>query len=164
MLRVGVLGELTAEVDGRGVAVPRTWRANLVLAWLSLNPGTHPRASVAARFWPDVVDAKARASLRNALWALRSAFGPAGGALLAASRERVGLGPGVWVDATAFDELVRAGRFEDAVGLCRGELLAGVQDEWVHDAREAHRRQLSQALEAWPRRPRPREIGTVPWR
>lgn len=148
MLRVGVLGELTVEVDGHGVALPRAWRANLVLAWLSLHPGTHLRSSVAARFWPDVIDGTAMASLRNALWALRRALGPAGTALLASSRERVGLAPAVWVDATAFDEFARVGRLEDAVELCRGELLAGVEDEWVHDAREAHRRQLSQALEA----------------
>ena len=115
---------------------------------MALAQSRHPSAGVGRRqVLADVVDAKARANLRNALWALRSAFGGAGGALLAASRERVGLGPEVWVDAVAFDELVRVGRFEDAVGLCRDELLAGVQDEWVHDAREAHRRRLSQALE-----------------
>jgi DNA-binding SARP family transcriptional activator len=61
MVRVGLLGELTVEVDGRRVDVPRTWRAHLVLAWLSLHPGTHPRMAVAARLWPDVVDATARA-------------------------------------------------------------------------------------------------------
>jgi hypothetical protein len=39
-------------------------------------PGTHPRAALAARFWPEVVDVKAGASLRNALWAPRRAVGP----------------------------------------------------------------------------------------
>jgi hypothetical protein len=51
MLRVGVLGELTVEVDGRAVELPRAWRAHLVLAWLALHPGTHRRAMVASRCW-----------------------------------------------------------------------------------------------------------------
>jgi DNA-binding SARP family transcriptional activator len=75
MLRVDVLGELTVEVDGRAVELPRAWRAHLVLARLALHPGTHRRAMVASRFWPDVVDDRARAGLRNALWALRRVAG-----------------------------------------------------------------------------------------
>ena len=145
MLRVSVLGELTVEVDGRAVELPRAWRAHLVLAWLALHPGTHRRAAVAGRFWPDVVDGRARAGLRNALWALRRVGGPG---LLAASRERVGLDPAVHVDMAAFDQLARAGKWEDAVELCRGELLAGVEDDWVAGPREAHQRGLSRALEA----------------
>ena len=47
MLRVGVLGELTVEVDGRAVALPNAWRASLVLAWLALHPGPHARAAQA---------------------------------------------------------------------------------------------------------------------
>ncbi len=148
MLRVSVLGELTVEMDGRAVELPRAWRAHLVLAWLALHPGTHRRVVVAGTFWPDVVDDRARASLRNALWALRRVAGPG---LLAASRERVGLDPAVHVDAAAFDQLGRAGRWEDAVALCRGELLAGVEDDWVAGPREAHQRRLSLALEALAR-------------
>jgi DNA-binding SARP family transcriptional activator len=144
VLRVALLGELTVEVDGQCVELPRAWRARLVLGWLALHPGTHPRASVAARFWPDVVDVTARASLRNALWSLRRT---AGADLLTASRERVGLAASVWVDAVAFAELAEAGSLEDAEALCRGELLSGVDEEWVHDAREAHRRRLSHVLE-----------------
>ena len=34
----------------------------MVLGWLALHPGTHPRAALAARFWPEVVDVKARVS------------------------------------------------------------------------------------------------------
>src|SRR6185312_16329347 len=111
VLRVALLGELTVEVDGHDVELPRAWRARPVLGWLALHPGTHPRASVAARFWPDVVDGTARASLRNALWSLRRS---AGAALLEASRERVGLAASVWVDAVAFAELDEAGSLEDA--------------------------------------------------
>ena len=145
MLRVGVLGELTVEVDGRAVELSNAWRAALVLAWLALQPGPHARAALAGRFWPDNLDARARAGLRNALWALRRA---AGAELLDASRDRVGLHPAVWVDTAAFAEHVRGGRYAEAVALHRGELLSGIEEEWVHDAREAHRRQLGAAFEA----------------
>src|ERR671929_1834663 len=77
MLRVRLLGELQADVDGRPVQPPASRRAWSLLGWLALHPGEHPRASVAARFWPDVLDASARASLRSAAWALRRALGPA---------------------------------------------------------------------------------------
>jgi DNA-binding SARP family transcriptional activator len=116
-----------------------------VLGWLALHPGTHSRASVAARFWPDVVDGTARASLRNALWSLRRT---AGAGLPATSGERVGLAPSVWMDAVAFAELAQAGSLEDAAALCSGDLLSGVDDdEWVHAVPEAHRRRLSHVLD-----------------
>jgi DNA-binding SARP family transcriptional activator len=117
-----------------------------VLAWLA-------RVALAGRFWPDVVAARARACLRNALWVLRRA---AGAELFDASRDRVGLHPAVAVDVAAFAEHGRAGRHAEAVALYRGELLSGLEGEWVHEAREAHRRQLAAPSKRWPRRPRRR--------
>src|SRR3954449_1489095 len=75
MLRVSLLGELQAEVEDRPVTPPASRRAWSLLGWLALHPGEHPRGAVAARFWPDVLDASARASLRSAAWALRRALG-----------------------------------------------------------------------------------------
>ena len=68
MLLVRLLGELEAEVDGDAVEPPPSRRAWSLLGWLALHPGEHPRGAVAARFWPDVLDASARASLRSAAW------------------------------------------------------------------------------------------------
>src|SRR3954447_1129668 len=101
--RVLVLGDLAVEVDGEAVAPPSGKRVRALLAWLALNPGLHPRSEVAARFWPDVLDESARASLRVALSALRTALGDAS-ASLTATRDRVGL-TDVWVDAHAFAAL-----------------------------------------------------------
>ena len=131
MLRVRVLGELLVEHAGGRVELTGSWRARSLLAWLALNPGSHPRGAVAARFWPDVLDTSARASLRNALWALRRALGPEAPALVA-TRDRVGLAD-VWVDVAAFGEHLAAGRLDDALALWRGELLAGLDEEWVHE-------------------------------
>ena len=85
MLRIRVLGELSVETSGRQIELSGSWRARSLLAWFALNPGAHRRGDVASRFWPDILDSSARASLRNALWALRRALrDEAGGALIAA--------------------------------------------------------------------------------
>ena len=148
MLRVRLFGGLA--LDSRGVALPmpERRRACSLLGWLALHPGMHPRSEVAGRFWPDVLDASARKSLRTELVAVRRAVGPAGEGAIVATREMVGLvGDAVVVDVREFDRLVSQGRLEQAVDLCDGELLAGLDDEWVYDARESHRHRLGDVLE-----------------
>jgi DNA-binding SARP family transcriptional activator len=131
VLRVRLLGGLALEAGGGPLEPPRTRRGRALLAWLALNPGLHPRSELAGRFWPDVLDASARTSLRAALTELRRALGDAADHLVA-SRDRVGLaGAGLWVDDRAFDELLAAGRIADAVAAGRGELLPGFVVEWV---------------------------------
>ncbi len=76
MLRVRVLGELEIEGSDGPVELGGSWRARSLLAWLALNPGSHLRSELAPRFWPEILDASARASLRNSLWAIRRALGP----------------------------------------------------------------------------------------
>jgi DNA-binding SARP family transcriptional activator len=149
MLRIHVLGELLVERAGERIELSGSWRAASLLAWLALNPGEHPRGALAARFWPEVLDSSARASLRNSLWALRRAIGGDPDEFLVATRERVGLrgAPQVWLDADAFAEHLAAGRLDDALALSRGELLAGLEDEWVYEHREAHREQVSELFE-----------------
>src|SRR3954469_10603217 len=91
MLRLRLFGDLAVEVDGSTLPPPESARARALLAWLALNPGMHSRGAVAARFWPDVLDSSARASLRSAMWSLRRALGDAAATHLVATRERVGL-------------------------------------------------------------------------
>jgi DNA-binding SARP family transcriptional activator/DNA polymerase III delta prime subunit len=149
MLRVRLVGRLALEYDGRELGLPRSRRGRALLAWLALHPGDHARGSVAARFWPDVLDESARASLRAALTELRGALGPAVG-LLTSTRETVGLAGSdhdLWVDVRAFDALIEAGRPAQAVEIGNGELLTGMDDEWVLEARSDHNRRLGDALE-----------------
>ncbi|MEA2392451.1 MAG: hypothetical protein QOJ82_342, partial [Solirubrobacteraceae bacterium] len=151
MLRIRLLGELEVDVDGAPLAPPSSRRAWALLGWLALHPGPHPRGDVAARFWPDVLDASARASLRSAVWARRRPLEAAGAAdRLRATRDHVGLvaDAELWVDRADFDALVAQGRAEDAVALCRGPLLHGLEDEWVYEARDEHARRLGEALGA----------------
>jgi DNA-binding SARP family transcriptional activator len=149
MLRVRVIGELVAEGDGRAIAPPASRRAWALLGFLARYPGMHPRARVAARFWPDVLDASARQSMRSALWALRRTLGPAGDGVLVSTRDRVGLvpGPGLWVDHAEFTALVAEDRLAEAVALCRGELLADLDDPWAMEAADEHRENLGIVLD-----------------
>ena len=139
MLTVRLIGGFALEHEGAALEPPRSRRARALLAWLALNPGSHARGALAARFWPDVLDESARASLRAALTELRKALGPAADVLLA-TREAVGLDAGqVRVDA-----LAPATTGPDDL---EGELLTGIEGDWVHEARAAHSERLSAALE-----------------
>ena len=143
MLRVSVLGELQLERDGIQIDPPARRPARALLGWLALHPGMYARSTVAARLWPNVLDESARTSLRTALSALRAVIGI--GALLA-SREQIGLADGVWIEAREFDRLRDAGRLDDALALCRGELLAGFDEDWVLVTRDWHRERVSETL------------------
>ncbi len=148
MLQIRLLGELAVESSSGPIQLSGSWRARSLLAWLALNPGSHRRADLAARFWPEVLDSSARASLRNAIWTLRRTLGSEAGHTLLATRDRVSLtGPEVWIDVRAFRDHVEHGRFEAAVGLCGGELLAGLDEEWVYEYRDAHNEHVSEVLE-----------------
>lgn len=148
MLRVRLLGELALEVDGGPLAPPSGHPARALLAWFALHPGMHSRARLAGTLWPDVLDESARTSLRGALAALRRSLGSTGRAALVTTREEVGLAPEVWVDARAFEEFAAGGRLEEALELCRGELLPGLYDDWADEAREEHRARWAAALGA----------------
>ena len=146
MVRFLVLGQFAIELDGESVEPPAGRRARSLLAWLVLHPGLHPRSRLAARFWPDVLDASARASLRVALSELRAALGPAVACLIG-DRNHAGIASErVWVDALAFEQLADDGKLEAAVALCRGELLPDLDDDWVLEARDEHTAALVDVL------------------
>jgi tetratricopeptide (TPR) repeat protein len=89
-----------------------------------------------------------RASLRTALSELRGALGPAAVHVLA-TRETVALGgQDLWVDLRAFSELIAAGRLEEALALCRGEVLEGLDEEWVLELRSRHAAERADAAVA----------------
>jgi DNA-binding SARP family transcriptional activator/tetratricopeptide (TPR) repeat protein len=144
---VRVLGEIAIDVDGKVVALPTSLRAVAMLGWLAIHPGPRPRSEIASSLWPDVPDSSARNSVRSALWSLRQVFGKHADAVLDTSRNRIGL-HNVSVDFRHFAELVSADRLDDALALGAGELLAGLDDEWVLMARDAHRDRLIALLAA----------------
>ena len=149
MLRVELFGRMAVDCDGEELAAPAARRAWSLFAYLALAPGPHPRAELAVRFWPDVLDSSARASLRSAVWALRRNLAPHAERHLIVDRDSVGLAPTpeLWVDAVEFDRRLAAGQAEAAVELCKGELLSGFEEEWALIARGAHRERLLEVLE-----------------
>lgn len=139
-------------------------RARSLLAWLILHPGPHPRSRLAARFWPEVLDSSARASLRVALSELRAALGSTADCF-AADRDQVGLvADRIWVDVLAFAELDARGELEEALELCRGELLPDLDDDWVLEARDAHTTALVDVLAGLARSARPAAVWRPPSR
>lgn len=136
MLRVRLAGSLALESDGREIPLPSSRRARALLAYLAAHPGPHARGELAARFWPDVLDASARTSLRAALSELRRALGDDAERLVA-RRETVAL-DGAWVDLREFDALIDEGRIDDAVAVLEGELLQDLDDDWVFELRRRH--------------------------
>lgn len=124
VLRLWLCGRVAGELDGVPLTVPTGDRVRALIGWLALHPGTHPRAEPAARLWPDAPGASARANLRTALWSIRHAWGRAADQVLAGSRSEVGFSGDLWVDALAAPQ-------DDL-----GELLPGIDDEWVRAARD----------------------------
>jgi DNA-binding SARP family transcriptional activator/tetratricopeptide (TPR) repeat protein len=144
VLRARVLGALEVELNGAVIDSPASQRPWALFAYLALAPRPVPRAELSTRFWPDVLDQSARASLRSALWALRRRLGES----LVVEGERVGLREeeGLWIDVREFERLA-AGDPEQALALCRGELLEGIDDDWALSARERHRERVIALLE-----------------
>jgi DNA-binding SARP family transcriptional activator len=104
MVEIRVIGEL--RLDGAAAELPSSQRARALLGWLAVHPGRHHRSRLAGLFWPDVLDASARASLRSAIWSLR----PALGAALSTSRDTLMLDGSVQVDLWQFRRfLIRSG-------------------------------------------------------
>lgn len=148
MLEIQLAGGLALRVDGAELALPTSKRARAVLAYLALNPGPQPRSRLAARFWPDVLDESARASLRVALTELRQALGVAA-AYVVATRDTVALGgPDLTVDVRVFQRALDEGDAAGALEACGAPILEGFDEEWAIEARDEHMHRLAGAFEA----------------
>jgi len=135
-LRVHLLGRFRIE-RGRDTIRLSTRKAELLLAYLVLNPGFHFRERIAALFWRDSSDESARASLRNALAILRRQVDSD---LLVTDRQTVELAADfpLWVDALQFRTEAR--RFLESpspdqsrvpLDLYADDLLVDSYEDWV---------------------------------
>jgi DNA-binding SARP family transcriptional activator/RecA/RadA recombinase len=147
MLELRLAGGLALRTDAGELAPPGSKRARAVLVYLALNPGPQSRGRLAARFWPDVLDESARASLRVALTELRQALGPAASAVVA-TRDTVSLeAEDLRVDTRVFQRALAEGDPVRALQACSAPILDGFDEEWALEARDEHAQRLGETLE-----------------
>jgi DNA-binding SARP family transcriptional activator len=127
-LLIGLLGRVELRVGDREVRLPSRGPQSL-LAVLALKPRVRTREAVASEIWPDGEGSGVSASLRQALWLLRSAFNGTGLDLdeyLDIDAEVVGFRPSVQLDldVARFERLLemRPARPEEALAIYRGDL------------------------------------------
>jgi len=149
-LSIRLFGRL--EVLAGGVHVRITGRhAQALTALLALRPRPRLRDAIAAELWPEV-DGPSAASLRQALWLVRSSIASVGlqpEAWLDVDQETLGLQPGATLDldVARFERLAELAddpsAEADALSLYRGDLLEGLG----HECFAAERERLSDCYE-----------------
>ena len=154
MLEVRLAGGLQLRADGAELAPPASRRARARARVPRAQPGPQPRGQLAARFWPDVLDESARASLRVALTELRQALGPAAATWSPLGRRSRSTGPGLAVDTREFERRSTTAIPCAALEACAAPILDGFDDDWAYEAREAHAHRLARGARAGRRRGR----------
>ena len=157
MLRLITLGriELT-DAQGRPVEeILKRPKRLALLAYLAAGGAGSMRSrdSVLGLFWPDQTQAKARQSLNQALYVLRSELGK--DVVVSVGNDQVGLAAGaVWCDAVALRAAVASGDHRSAQAHYRGEFLPGFFlsdapdfEKWLDGERATLRRLASSS--AW---------------
>lgn len=128
-LDVRLLGRVELTVGGREIRLGSR-SAQALVAVLALKPRTRTREAVATEIWPDSDGGGTSASLRQALWVVRSAFASAGihiDTYMEIDQEVIGLRPSArpTLDVARFEACLRdhPSRPEDAIELYRGDLV-----------------------------------------
>ena len=148
-LTIELLGRLEIRAGRTSIRVAGR-HAQALLGLLAIRPRLRLRDTIAAELWPDV-DGPSAASLRQALWLIRSAFTAAGLAAddwIETDQDSLGLRRDVIldVDAVTFDRLATTSAGDDAeaaLGLYSGDLLEGLG----HECFAAERERLSDLYE-----------------
>jgi DNA-binding SARP family transcriptional activator/tetratricopeptide (TPR) repeat protein len=156
MLHVTLLGEQAITDDGTGSVRLRSSRTVALIAFLALHAGSpQARQRIAGLFWPDSTDAQALTNLRRELHNLRHVVGDEP-SLVVTSRDLCWCDSEMTrVDVRTFDierkaalAAAAAGDSEGilahaawAIAQYRGELLPGMYDDWLLDARAELERQ-----------------------
>ena len=146
ILKAFLFGNPEFWLNDKILSLPPTRKSVSLLAYLLLHPkNPHSRETLAALFWGEVPDKRAKGSLRTALSALRTKIKIE---LFITDRETVQLNPGIpiWVDVRQFElnsRSVSKGNpegLQEAIALYRGELLTGFYDDWILRERDHYRR------------------------
>jgi len=124
-----------------------------LLAYLTLTAsrGARQRDVLISLFWPESAESKARNSLNQSLYLLRTALGPE--TIVSHGTNEVGIDPSMLsCDALDFADAIEAGELESALHLYRGDLLTGLFvsgspdfERWLDAERDTCRRQVFDA-------------------
>jgi predicted ATPase/DNA-binding SARP family transcriptional activator len=162
-LSVSLLGPFRAAIDGHALTGFRSDKVRALLAYLVVESDTpHRRERLAGLLWPDYPERTARAHLRVALTNLRQVIGDheAMPPFLLVSRQTIQFNSAsdASIDIEDAMPLLRASQptielLEEAVGLYRGEFMAGFSlpdsppfEEWALLTREQVHRLAVEAL------------------
>jgi DNA-binding SARP family transcriptional activator len=148
-LSIRLLGRLEVRADGMPVRIGGR-HAQALIGLLAMRPRLRLRDTIAAELWPDL-DGPSAASLRQALWLIRSSFAAAGlsaDAWLEADQDTLGIRRDVQLDLDTdhFDRLASTAgtdEAEQALALYVGDLLEGLG----HECFAAERERLSDLYE-----------------
>lgn len=138
-LRLYLLGRLDIRYHGQVVPKPPTTNAQSLLAYLALHrERPQPRERLAALFWGERPERKARRSLTTALWHIRRSLPDE--ALLLSDVHSVQFDPqaDLWLDLAEFEVLAarrELSSLQSAVALYRGDFMDGFYDDWVLNER-----------------------------
>lgn len=150
-----LLGSFEGVLEAGQELVLQRRKARALLAYLALNPGQeHSRDKLVSLLWGTSDAEHGRASLRQALSALRKSLGGAADRVLNADGDSVSVNADALdVDATEFVRLAAADSVEtlrQCVALYRGDLCEGMDprepayEEWL-EAERARYRELARA-------------------
>lgn len=151
-LRLALLGPPNVELDGRPVTFD-TRKAVALLALLAVDGRARSRDELAALFWPDADEGRAKAALRRTL----SVTGAGVGDALQAGRDTVALAAGATrIDVAEFRSLTEQDDLDalaQGAALYRGDFLSGFSvrgapefDDWQLFTAESLRLQLGATL------------------
>jgi DNA-binding SARP family transcriptional activator/tetratricopeptide (TPR) repeat protein len=156
MLRMSLLGEQTLSDDRTGSIPVRSSRAVALVAFLAVHAGSpQSRQRIAGLLWPESTDAQALTNLRRELHHLRQVLGDEA-SLVVTPRDLCWCDTSTCqVDVRVFDRerqaaVVAAQAGDDdglrrhasaAIAVYRGELLPGVYEDWLLEARSQLERQ-----------------------
>ncbi len=128
-LEIRLLGRVELSVAGREIRLGSRG-AQALIALLALKPRVRSREAVATEIWPDGEGSGTSASLRQALWLVRSSFGAAAVALdqyLTIDAEVIGLSScaPVDLDVARFEAALRGSTAapEEAIAIYHGDLV-----------------------------------------
>jgi len=121
----GALELSSAESQAASSVLAQPRRAALLCYLALASPrGFHRRDTLVTLFWPDDDAEQARHALRQSVYFLRRALGPA--TIVSRGDDELALAPDqVRSDVCAFEVAIAQGRPADALAVYRGELLAG---------------------------------------